>query len=188
MTEYLRRLSATDLRDLASALRSGRLCAPYSPLSVQRILDGSTASAIATHMQELASGGFSSDQIATTLEVLAADRQFRLRLEDQLELVTTGPEVRGITNRDTSVVVRELFANANKSVLVAGYAVYQGQHVFQSLAERMVERPSLLVRLFLDIQRGPGDTSAPSDLVRRFSDRFRTQQWPAGHPLPSSPW
>jgi phosphatidylserine/phosphatidylglycerophosphate/cardiolipin synthase-like enzyme len=185
MTEYLQQLSGTDLRDLASALRSGRLCPPYGTLGVQRILDGSTATAIATHLQELADSGFGSDQIAMTLELLASDRQSRPRLEDQLDLVTTGPEVRGVTNRDTSVVVRELFANANKSVLVAGYAVYQGQRVFHALAQRMTELPTLAVRLFLDIQRGPGDTSTPGDLVRRFAERFRNQQWPAGYSLPT---
>src|SRR5262245_52668129 len=141
MTEYLRNLSATDLRDLAGALRSGRLCSPYSPLGVQRILDGNTATAIATHMQELAVAGFSSDQIATMMELLASDRQFRFRPDEQLDLVTTGPEVRGVTNRDTSVVVRELFTNATKSVLIAGFAIYQGQLVFQTLADRMQEMP-----------------------------------------------
>lgn len=185
MTDYLRKLSAIDLRDLASALRSGRLSPPYSALAVQRVLDGSAAAAIAVHMQELADGGFGNDQIATTLDLLASDRQFRPRLEDQLELVTTGPDVRGVTNRDTSVVVRELFANAKESVLVAGYAVYQGQRVFQSLAERMAELPTLAVRLFLDVQRGHGDTSKAGDVVQRFVDRFRNQQWPAGYKLPS---
>jgi phosphatidylserine/phosphatidylglycerophosphate/cardiolipin synthase-like enzyme len=185
MTEYLRKLSATDLRDLASALRSGRLCAPYSALSVQRILAGSTAAAIASHMQKLADCAFSNEQIATTLELLAADRQFRLRLEDQLELVTTGPEVRGVTNRDTSVVVRELFADATNSVLIAGFAIYQGQRVFQTLADRMQEKPQLQVRVFVDIQRPFGDSTADSDLIRRFADRFRTQQWPQNRPLPT---
>jgi phosphatidylserine/phosphatidylglycerophosphate/cardiolipin synthase-like enzyme len=185
MTDYLRKLSAADLGDLASALRSGRLCPPYSPLSMQRILDGSSAAALAAHLQELADQGFRNDQIATTLELLATDRQVRQRLDEQIDLVTTGPEVRGVTNRDTSVVVREMFATANKSVLVAGYAVYQGQRVFQALAERMAERPTLAVRMILDIQRGPGDTSAASELVRRFAERFRSRQWPLDRPYPA---
>ncbi len=105
-------------------------------------------------------------------------------MEDVLELVTTGPEVPGIANRDTSVVVRELFANARDSVLVAGYAVYQGQRVFQALADRMVAIPALKVRMFLDIQRGPGDTTLPSELVRRFAERFRSRQWPKDRLLP----
>ncbi len=80
--------------------------------------------------------------------------------------------------------IRELFANARESVLVAGYAVYQGQRVFQALADRMQEIPNLKVRMFLDIQRGPGDTSAATELMLRFAERFRSQQWPEDRPLP----
>ena len=78
----------------------------------------------------------------------------------------------------------ELFASARESVLVAGYAVYQGQRVFQALADRMVEVPGLKVRMFLDIQRGHGDTTAASGLIRRFAARFRSDQWPKDRPLP----
>lgn len=48
----------------------------------------------------------------------------------------------------------------------------------------MSEEPEMSVRLFLDIQRGPGDTSAPREIVRRFAHRFRTSQWPTDRPLP----
>ena len=48
----------------------------------------------------------------------------------------------------------------------------------------MATMPGLKVRLFLDIQRGQGDTTLASLLVHRFADRFRTTQWPANRPLP----
>lgn len=81
-------------------------------------------------------------------------------------------------------MVRELFAHAEKSVLVAGYAVYQGQQVFAALADRMEAVPQLKVRMFLDVQRGPGDTSTAGEIVQRFAHRFKTQQWPPDRPLP----
>jgi phosphatidylserine/phosphatidylglycerophosphate/cardiolipin synthase-like enzyme len=83
------------------------------------------------------------------------------------------------------VVVRELFAHAEQSVLLVGYAVYQGQQVFRALADRMVERHGMEVRLFLDIKRGPGDTTSADQLVRRFANDFRTRMWPADRPLPA---
>jgi phosphatidylserine/phosphatidylglycerophosphate/cardiolipin synthase-like enzyme len=49
----------------------------------------------------------------------------------------------------------------------------------------MANVPGLKVRLILDVQRGPGDTTAASLLVRRFADRFRSSQWPADRPLPA---
>jgi phosphatidylserine/phosphatidylglycerophosphate/cardiolipin synthase-like enzyme len=182
MTGQFQKISDADLREIALAIRSGRLSPPYMTVALQRIVSGDVTS-LASDLQWLASSGFGPEQVALTLELIRTDRQARPRVEDMLELVTTGPEVPGIANRDTSVVVRELFANARESVLVAGYAVYQGQRVFQALADRMVEIPGLKVRMFLDIQRGHGDTTTP-ELILRFAARFRSNQWPKDRPLP----
>jgi phosphatidylserine/phosphatidylglycerophosphate/cardiolipin synthase-like enzyme len=181
MTGLLHKLSDSDLQEIATALRSGRFSPPYSAFALQRILP---AAAVSSDLQALAESEIGPAQLATMLDLILADRRARPSMDDQLELVTTGPEVDGIANRDTGVVVRELFANALESVLVAGYAVYQGQRVFQALADRMLELPSLKVRMFLDIQRGPGDTSAPAEIMTRFADRFRSQQWPKDRPMP----
>jgi phosphatidylserine/phosphatidylglycerophosphate/cardiolipin synthase-like enzyme len=48
----------------------------------------------------------------------------------------------------------------------------------------MQESPALSVRLFLDIQRKPGNTSAAAELVREFVHRFRASLWPTARPLP----
>ena len=184
MQEPLLALASSDLRAVASALRAGRLCPPFLPSSVQRMLSGAVAGAVSAGLQELAASGMPPAAIARTLELLAVGYESRPPIEDVIDLVTTGPEVRGVTNRDTSVVVRELFHKAEESILVAGYAVYQGQRVFQALADRMLERSDIKVRMFLDIQRRQGDTSAASELAGRFAHRFRTTQWPADRPLP----
>ena len=139
---------------------------------------------VSTGLQELAASGQTPSGIACTLELVATGYENRPPIDDVVDLVTTG---RGETcggNRTTSVLVSELFRNAQQSVLVGGYAVYQGQKVFQALADRMQESPDLRVRLFLDIQREAGNTSAPAELVREFVHRFRTSQWPSARPLP----
>jgi phosphatidylserine/phosphatidylglycerophosphate/cardiolipin synthase-like enzyme len=102
---------------------------------------------------------------------------------DLVDLVWTGPETLGVANRDTGVVVRDLFGAAEADVLVAGFAVYQGRQVFKRLAERMAERPGLRVRLFLDVHRRPGDTAAEGDVLRDFAHWFRAREWP-GERLP----
>lgn len=184
MISSLLLLPESDFPALIGALRSGRLTAPFSAAVVEQLLGHSVTAESIDAMMELQRQAFSEEQIAATLELVLQDRRRRPRLEDAIDLVTTGPEARGVTNRDTLVVVRELFANAQLSVLVAGYAVYQGQRVFQALADQMLTIPNLAVRMFLDIQRGPGDTSAPSELVRRFVHSFRTKQWPNDRPYP----
>jgi phosphatidylserine/phosphatidylglycerophosphate/cardiolipin synthase-like enzyme len=172
----------TDL--IAAALRSGRLTPPFSTLALQRFVQDSVAGRTAEGLQKLADQGFHPLQIALVLDLILKDRDHRLPPEDLIDLVTTGPEAGTSANRDTGVVVRELFANANDSVLVAGYAVYQGRRVFQALADRMLDKPGMKVQLFLDVRRGPGDTSRADEVVKRFAEHFRSHDWPQEHPLP----
>src|SRR4051812_10695981 len=110
MTGRFQKISDGDLREIALAIRSGRLSPPYTTVALQRIVSGDIA-ALAADLQSLSQSGFGTEQVAMTLDLIRGDRQARPRVEDVLELVTTGPEVPGIANRDTSVVVRELFAN-----------------------------------------------------------------------------
>ncbi len=121
--------------------------------------------------------------LARCLETICQDRTQRPVADDLIDLVWTGPEVPGIRNRDTSVVVRELFQNAKESVLVAGYAVYQGHVIFKALAEQADKLPGLNVQMYLDVQRPLNDTSSSAELVRRFAERFMNTQWP-GRRLP----
>lgn len=181
---FLLCLSDDDLRNVGAALRSGRLSPPLRSVALQRFVSTTVSEGLALELQSLHEHGFGVVQIAMLLDILLKDRSQRPRPEDTFDLVTTGPEAGTTANRDTSVVVRELFANAEDSVLVAGYAVYRGQRVFQSLADRMHMKPGLQVQMFLDVRRGPGDTSADSEVLRRFGDRFRQQDWPPDRPFP----
>ena len=102
--------------------------------------------------------GYPPAQLAEVVQLLVSDRGQRASAEGLIDLVWTGPDVPGIVNRDTGVVVREMFRSARQSVLLAGYAVYQGQVVFKALAERMDQDPQLRVQMFLDIQRPWNDS------------------------------
>ena len=183
MTGTLSGLSNSDLQSLIAALRTERLSAPYSALQVARFVPGSVADPIQSSLVSLSESGFSEKQIATVMELILSDRSEQFT-EPPIDLVTSGPEAPGITNRDTSVVVRELFAHAKQSVLVIGYAVYQGQQVFEALASRMEEIPSLQVRFFLNVPRPDNDTTPSEILVARFKQRFKDKQWPSGCRLP----
>ena len=184
MIEFLLQLADRDVHEIAAAFQAHRLAAPITAANMQRFVADCIAAPVAGELQGLIDKGYTAAQLALVLDMLLRDRARRPPVEQLIDLVTTGPEASGVTCRDTSVVVRELFAHAQRSVLVAGYAVYQGQQVFRALADRMQELPQLNVRMFLDVQRGAGDTSTASELVHRFGYRFRSQQWPLDHPLP----
>lgn len=151
---------------------------------MERYVDAAVAQSITESLQGLVASGTSTRGLGKVLELLAEIVEERPSLEDLVDLVTTGPDCGAVSTRDTSVVVRDLFHNAKDSVVVIGYAVRQGQQVFQTLATRMADIPSLRVRMCLDIQRDSGDSSAPSEIVARFVDHFRRIHWPAGKRLP----
>ena len=184
MKEALLSLPPSDLRTLSAGIRSGRLSEPYPVSSVGRFLKNSVCAGASDGLLALAGTGMSPIALASALDLVASALESRPALHDAVDVVTTTPDTTRIANRDTGVVVSELFRKARTSVLVAGYAVYQGKRVFRALAERMKEQPSLDVRMFLDIQRSVGDTSATEEVVRRFIHRFRTNEWPAEAPVP----
>ncbi len=186
MNDAFSRLSSKDLRLIANGLRSGRLTFPATPLQIGRIFQGEICTVVAEKLAELATFGFSGEQVAILIDSILKDRElFRLSDSNGIDLVTSGPEAPGITNRDTSVVVREMFAHAQKSVTVIGYAVYQGQKVFEALAQRMDSKPELHVELYLNISRGDADSTKSEILVSKFAERFKSQQWPKGSRLPT---
>lgn len=64
------------------------------------------------------SQGLTLPQVATVFDFVRRDRQQRSFPDGFVDLVTTGPAADVGANRDTAVVVRELFANATESVLI----------------------------------------------------------------------
>ena len=94
------------------------------------------------------------------------------------DFVWSGPEVAGLHARDTRRVYEELLGSAARSAWVTTYAFFDGPRAFEVLARRMDETPGLAVTLLLNVQRKKGDTTDADHLVRRFADRFWTEEWP----------
>ena len=99
----------------------------------------------------------------------------------RLELVWTGPEARVSTARDTAVVVRQLFARAERTVLVAGFSFKGGHDIFEPLHVAMRDR-GVEARVFLHIDDRPGLT--PEQSVLAGVDQFLHENWPFGAPVP----
>ncbi len=178
MSSTLCRLTTDDLKQLSAALRSGRLRLPLSAFALRRFISQDLADAVASELQERADNGYSPTQLADLADLIIQERTEHGSARDLFDLVWTGPETGGIANRDTGVVVRELFHTANKSVMLAGYAIYQGHMVFRALADRMEQIPDLNVRMFLDVRRPDGESCSEAEVVRRFAARFKEKDWP----------
>ena len=149
MDDPLVQLSNQELTSIASALKSERLSPPFRSQGLQRFVDATVTGSVASGLQGLTDQGFTPSMISSVISMLLSQRATTASSQAVIELVTSGPEAAGIANRDTAIVVRELFARAERSVLVVGYAIYQGKRVFEALAERMRELPDLEVMMGL---------------------------------------
>jgi phosphatidylserine/phosphatidylglycerophosphate/cardiolipin synthase-like enzyme len=183
MTSELDRLSASALIALARAVDSGQPVPPYNPVSVLRYVPNTDVIPVAAELAELNLYGMQPRHLALMLRLLGEERQRRSRAEDLAELVWTGPEVTGSATRDMAVVIRDLFASAKRSVLVACFAIYQGRELFKALSNRMEEVPKLRVRIFLNVPRPGLNELSEEQILRHFAETFRTIQWP-GRTLP----
>lgn len=159
---------------LASALETGLLAPPYTPSSLRSVLGSADGEAVVTALTELERLGITGPAAAAWIRTVDAATA-RVPRPD---LVWSGPEVPGLHARDTRRVFEELLSSANRSIWACTYAFFDGPRAFKTLAERMDARPDLQVTLLLNIQRKRGDTTVAEHLVRRFADRFWSNDWP----------
>ena len=183
MASIFHELPTAALRALAEGLRAGRLKAPVTGAALARVGLGHLPGGTVPELQGLFEKGATPLAVAWGLDRLVAEREIQ-QAARRAELVWTGPEVPGAGSRDTSVVVRELIEGAERSVLIATYAIYQGAQVFKLLAERMAALPDLSVRMFVNVARPAGSQATDDQLLRGFVERFVIDDWPAGARLP----
>jgi hypothetical protein len=113
---------------------------------------------------------------ASCLEAIADSVAERSSVEDKIQLAMTGPEGRAY-HPNTAVVVQDLFRRAELSVLVAGFAFYQGKDVFADLGQRMDELSELHVRVFVNVPRKHEDTGTTAEIVSGFVQKFKSYNW-----------
>ena len=178
MSQWLLDLAYGNLVQVAEAIETGRLVPPFTTFSVGRHVPKEKSDLVARELTSLHDSGMQTAHIAYLLRACAEERASFHNSHRTIELVWSGPEVSGAQSRDTGVLVAELFATAEKSVLVAGFAVAQGKRVFKALSERMSEVPDLQVRMFLNVARPYRDSISEGELLKRFADRFRKDEWP----------
>lgn len=171
-------VSASVLRRLSAALRDGRLAVPLSAFALERHVSPLPA-ALQQTVLRLSGEGMSGPHLGLLLEQAAETAEARLGAEREIEFVWTGIEGAFAQARDTVVVLEQLFAGAERSVLVSTFVVHQIATVFAPLASRMADRPALQVRVFLHVGRGLHDTRLDSEILRQCADTLRAQ-WPGG--------
>ena len=171
------RLDRQDIIRLADLLEAGLLTPPITALSLRDHFATTHAESVAQCIKKLGNEGVPPNQVSVVLRAFVAGAQTAAKHSLTVEIVTSGPDATG-SARDTGVVVRQLFAKAQKRVLAVGFAVHQGKAVFKVLADRLDSNSSLEAILCIDVRRQFGDTSIDRDILRRFAIEFVHNEWP----------
>lgn len=172
---HIAALPAHVRRRLADAYDAGVLADAPKPAALGAILGvQENTHELRADLADLARLGISGRAVAAWLRSIDQVRSESL----EPDLVWSGPEVDGLHARDTRRVYQELVRSANESVWMCTYAFFDGPRAFADIADRLDSNPRLRVTLLLNLQRSRGDTTASDQLVRRFTDRFWSTDWP----------
>jgi phosphatidylserine/phosphatidylglycerophosphate/cardiolipin synthase-like enzyme len=166
-------VALADLELLARSLRDGRIDG-LDPASLEVLGLGHLAGDLAPL------DGLDAPRALPALAAVIAERR---RWQPRLELVWTGPEAGLRPARDTAVVVRELFARAERRVLVGGFRFDHGREILDPLYRAMAER-GVEATFFLDIDRAPRGED-PTHHAAGVIERFYVDNWPFGNPRPA---
>jgi phosphatidylserine/phosphatidylglycerophosphate/cardiolipin synthase-like enzyme len=185
-----------DLAALTRALRDGAIEAPLTPTALQAAGFEHLVEPLVPYLT------LSGDALAILFETVLAERH--VRRGPKVKLVWSGDDGRVSHARYTSVVVPELFTNARKHVLLAGYSFDHGAQLFAPL-HAVMRGYGVQVDLFLDLAQledaldrearratvdwGPmyaaaTSATAPSERARGLIELFFALMWPFGPPRP----
>jgi phosphatidylserine/phosphatidylglycerophosphate/cardiolipin synthase-like enzyme len=167
--------SAATLQRLASAFRNGQLGAPLSEFAIAQVAP--CPSALVETLLRLSAEGMATPHLGLVLALAADAAETRMQADVAAELVWTGPEASNAGTRDTAVVLDDLFANAQRSIVVSTFTVHDPQRVFKTLAERLDRVQDLRVRVVVHIGRKPGDTRVESMLAYDYA-QWLGDGWP----------
>lgn len=175
MNDLLLDLPSDTRAKLIAALESGYLTLTSSATSLRATLGRvDRPEELASALLELQALGMSARGAAAALRAVerVASRQRRP------DLVLSGLQVPGTFARDTRMVYNELLGSAERSVWLSSFVYHNGPKIFETLAQRMAQRPGLTVNLLLNIQRRWGDTTKSEHLVSAFAHTFWSKAWP----------
>jgi phosphatidylserine/phosphatidylglycerophosphate/cardiolipin synthase-like enzyme len=181
MLSDILRLSDRELDQLLDALAQGTIRPAGGSSQIRKAGIADQAELVDSWLLEAIDQFGSIQALTAAIRLVRADRDRQDREGSHAELIMTGPSIDGDPNRDTRVVVREVFESVRRSVLIVGYAFFGSDKIFDPLARRMGEDSNLTARIIVNIHPERGRTSELT--IRQYADNFLRSSWPF-HPRP----
>lgn len=176
----LHQIASRTLSELAAALEHQRLFLDASEVILKRYVPQHHIPLILQAFQHFKALGMHEKAVAYTLSLLVQQQESHKQYRDRIEVVWTVPAIEGNRDRDTSLVVENLFRQARREIWIATYVLDQPRkafQIFQPLMVNMAANPDLETHILLTIQRPYKSNIHPSNLLRQFSANFCQELW-----------
>lgn len=176
-------LPASSLRELSNALKDGSL--KYG-ISTGLLIPfaGEKAQALAVGLTSLMSQGCSVVALSVICEGLARTKAEEESASESLFLTISGPDIPGVPVVDTSTVVRSLFQEARRDVIIASYVFHDAANLLSPLVERCKNDSCFKVRIIVDLSHARRAPDEPLPIIAgRFRREFMEKFW-QGAPEP----
>ena len=160
--QSLTHISTPDLERLHTMIERGVFGTVFTVKSLEH-----------THLERLIPKirGLEQCEIQTLAAVITAVLSERKQQHTpSVQLVWTGPDMRGSSVRHTGIVVRELLERAKKHVLIAGYSFAHGEHILEPLHTAMRDR-SVRCEMFIHIDPADDVVVNPSRFFEEAVER-----------------
>ena len=176
MTSAVLNLPPFVRRRLADALESGLLSPPFTSIAIRAAigrldLPEDLLGVLQMWEREGVSGRVAAAWIRSLEEAASSVAP--------ASLVWTGPPAKGLHSRRTRQVFEELVRGSARSLWISSFTYFNGPDAFSLLAWRMERLPDLEVTLLLNIMRRTRRSVPREQLVRDYSNRFWTEDWPS---------
>lgn len=170
-------LPASTMLELGNALRGGSLRYGVSAGMLSTFV-GNRSGDLAAALQTILDDGCSTEALGTMCLLFHEARVRMETNENALYLALSGPEVPGTPVVSTPTVVRALFEEAKRDVIVASYVFHQCRDLLAPLAAKLDADPKFMVRLIVDLSHQRQHATEPLPIVaNRFKKNFLNDAW-----------
>ncbi len=168
-------LSHSQLKNLDDAFRHGSL--KYG-VTIEGLLQQGLSTIQATHIDlYLKERGLQAAAAVAIIEAVSQTRAGSVNLALAQTLVVTGPVVPGAEILKTGSRFTEVVQHAKRELMLATFALYQGDQILAPIHEAMKRNPDLRVILILNIPRKYGDTTLSEEIIASFRREFFGKHW-----------
>lgn len=171
-------LPGSTLLELANALTAGSLRFGISTGTLAPFA-GSRADQIAPALKALLAAGATTEVLGRMCHVLHEARRRMDEVEQSSFPALSGPEVPGTPVVSTPMMVRALFGEARRDVIIASYVFHKCTEILQPLAEKLDSIAQFRVRIIVDLSHQRKQPAEPLPVVaNRFRADFLATHWP----------